>query len=675
MQNKRSFDLSDFHLFRALKKRLYIKVIVLMVFILMIWIGISTYVGIKMQSKQFLENSRRRIILLTQTIESSIVHSMLIGKHEDVRDLLATIGSESDMRDLRIVTEEGLILVSSKISEEGETIYIPDLEKIREGERQVVRFDFQKNRVSMVKSIIGKPPCYECHMKDVNIMGVLDVNVSIEWMKVPIIATKVFMILSAIFTLVLISISIYFILTRLVDHPIRRLKKTMDIVRKGDWEARAEVDSDDEIGQLGNTFNFMINEINLLHEDSLQKQEALVRAEEELKYKHQIEEKNRLLQRTIDILTTLNNIGKEINSVLDIDKLLESILQMSSKILKAKIGLMTIKERNTDELQLKYLANGGFDKVFWEDSIHKDLAEYVYESGKPLLIPDLKADGRFNNDHGKYSPNTVLYVPLQAKEMVIGIIGMIDNQDGKSFSVSDLELLTTISCEASVVLENSNLYKALKKSYFDAITALVNAIEAKDPYTFGHSERVTKLALAVGKYFNLSEKSLEVIRHAGILHDVGKIGVSLNILHKTIDLTEEEVMIIREHSQIGCRIIDHIDFLKDVKDGILHHHERHDGKGYPDGLGPSHISLETKILSVADSFDAITSDRPYRKAQSPEKAIEELKKCAGTQFDPKVVDAFIQVWKERFQENEKLEEKQEEGSGVSGIKSDTGENL
>ncbi len=666
MRNKRSSGLSKYLLLGSLKKRLYLKVILLMVLILMIWIGISAYVGIYMQTNQFLENSRRRIILLTETIENSIVHSMLIGKHDDVRGLLVTIGTESDMRDLRILTEDGLILVSAKISEEGETIYLPDLEKIREGERQVVRFDFDKKRVSMVKSIIGKPPCYECHMQDVNIMGILDVNVSIAWMSVPIIATRAFMILSAIFTLVLISISIYFILTRLIDQPIRKLKKTMDIVRKGDWNARAEVNAQDEIGQLGNAFNFMIEEVNLLHKDSLQKQEALVRAEEELKYKHQIEEKNRLLQRTIYILTTLNNIGKEINSVLDIDKLLESILQMSSKILNAKVGLMTIKPRDTDELELQYVANGGFDKAFWQDSINNQLAQYVYESGKPLLLPDFKADGRFNNDHGKYVPTTVLYVPLQAKGKVIGIIGMIDNQDEKSFSVSDLELLSTISCEASVVLENSNLYKALKKSYFDAITALVNAIEAKDPYTFGHSERVTKLALAVGKYFNLSEKSLEVIRHAGILHDVGKIGVSLNILHKTIDLTPEEVMIIREHSQIGCRIIDHIDFLKDVKDGILHHHERHDGKGYPDGLGPSHISLETKILSVTDSFDAMTSDRPYRKAQSPEKAIEELKKCAGSQFDPKVVDAFIYVWKEQFEENELEKKEEEKGSSVHG---------
>ena len=493
-------------------------------------------------------------------------------------------------------------------------------------------------------------------MEDVNIMGILDVNLSIAWMSVPIIATRAFMIITAIFTLILISISIYFILTQLVDQPIRRLMKTMDRVRNGNWDARVEIHSTDEVGQLGQTFNFMIQEVNTLHEESLQKQNALVRAEEELKYKHQIEEKNRLLQRTLDILTTLNNIGKEINSVLDIDKLLESILQMSSKIMNAKVGLLTVKEKNSNALELRYVTNGGHDKDFWQDSIHQKLAQHVHDSGKALLLPDFKADGRFGEDHESYTPQTVLYVPLQAKGTVVGIIGMIDRRDKKSFSVSDLELLTTISCEAAVALENANLYKALKKSYFDAITALVNAIEAKDPYTHGHSERVTRIALAVGRHLDLSERSLEVIRHAGILHDVGKIGVSLNILHKTIDLTPEEVTIIREHSQIGCRIIDHIDFLKDVKDGIRHHHERHDGKGYPDGLGPSHISIETKILSVADSYDAMTSDRPYRKAQSPERAIEELRRCAGSQFDPKVVDAFIYVWKEQLQGREEVEE-------------------
>ena len=655
MPNKRSSDLSKSSILMPIKSRLYLKVILLMVFILMIWIGIYTFAGIRMQSKQFLENSRRRVILLTETIENSIVHSMLIGKHDDVRDLLSTIGAESDMRDLRIVTEEGLILVSANISEEGETAELPNLEMIKGGERQLIQFDLESKRVSMLKSIIGKPPCYECHMQDVNIMGILHVNVSIAWMTVPLIATRAFMVITAIFTLVLISISIYFILSRQVDHPIRRLTKTMETVRKGDWEARAEVHTSDEIGQLGNTFNFMIEEVNSLHKETLQKQKALVRAEEELKYKHQIEEKNRLLQRTLDILTTLNNIGKEINSVLDIDKLLESILQMSSKILNAKVGLLNEVEKESNEIQLRFIANGEHDRAFWEDSINRELSQHVYESGKALLLPDYKSDGRFGDDHGTYIPKTVLYVPLQAKGKVIGILGMIDRKDERAFSVSDLELITTISCEASVAVENSNLYKELKKSYFDAITALVNAIEAKDPYTFGHSERVTQLALAVGRYLNLSEKSLEVIRHAGILHDVGKIGVSLNILHKTIDLTDEEVMIIREHSQIGCRIIDHIDFLKDVKDGILHHHERHDGKGYPHGLGPSHISVETKILSVTDSFDAMTSDRPYRKAQSPEKAIAELRKCAGSQFDPKVVDAFIKVWNEQFSKKEEVE--------------------
>ncbi|MBN2373014.1 HD domain-containing protein [bacterium] len=633
-----------FSLHNYIKRRLYLKVILFMFLILVIWIGSSTYISIYMQTRQFLDNSRRRAILLTETIENSIVHSMLIGKHDDVRDLLFTIGSESDMRDLRIVTEDGLILISAKMDEEGQKTELPNLNMIRNGQREVVHIDLERRLISMLKPIEGKPPCYECHTKDENIMGVLDVNVSIAWMSVPIIATRVFMIISAVFTLLLISISIYFILGHLVDRPVRRLIRIMDIVRNGDWHARVKVDTEDEIGELGNTFNFMIKEINSLHEEDLKKENALVKAEEELKYKSQIEEKNRLLQRTLNILTTLNNIGKDINSVLDIDTLLDSILKMTSAIVHAKAGLISVVERNTGEIELKCLVCADKGKEFWEDSIHRKIAKYVFESEKALLLPDFKADGRFlGNGDRTYIPKTVLYAPLQAKGKIIGIIGMIDRDDGCAFSVSDLELLTTISCEAAVALENSNLYRDLKKSYFDAIRALVNAIEAKDPYTYGHSERVTRLSLEVGRSLNLGEKSLEVIRHAGILHDVGKIGVSLNILHKTINLTPEEIKIIREHSQIGSRIIDHIDFLKDVKDGIRHHHERYDGKGYPDGLGPSDISIETKILSVADSYDAMTSDRPYRKAKSHEAAIEELRRCAGTQFDPKVVHAFIQV--------------------------------
>ncbi len=651
MSLKMAPGLLSFSPLEMIKKRLYVKVIVLMVLILTIWIGISVYIGLFMQTKQFYENAQRKIVLLTETIENSIVHSMLIGKHEDVRDLLFTIGSENDIRDLRIITEEGLILISAKINEEGEITKREHLEKIRYGEKQFVGLDLKNENISMIKSIIGKPPCYECHIHDMNILGILDVNMSIAWMKVPVMVIRTFMSIAAIFTIVLISISTYFIITHLVDRPIGKLMGAMHLVRAGDWSTRVEVDREDEIGQLGNAFNFMIKEINILHDDSLKKEKALVRAEEELKYKNQIEEKNRLLQKTLEALTTLNNIGKEINAVWDIDSLLESILRMSSKIVNAKVSIITVLNRETEEFEIRYVVNGGKEKTFWENSIHNKIVKYVYASERQLLLPNFIKDGPFGNDHGEYIPQTILYTPLLAKGKVIGIIGMIDKVDGGVFSEEDLDILTTISCEAAVALENFNLYKDLKKSYFDAIRALVNAIEAKDPYTYGHSERVTQLALEVGKFLNLTEKSLEIISHAGILHDVGKIGVSLNILHKTIDLTPEEVMVIREHSQIGSRIIDHIAFLKDVKDGIRHHHERYDGNGYPDGLGASDVTLETKILSVADAYDAMTSDRPYRKAKSPDTAIEELKKGAGSQFDPYVVDVFIKVWQQQISTN------------------------
>ena len=243
-------------------------------------------------------------------------------------------------------------------------------------------------------------------------------------------------------------------------------------------------------------------------------------------------------------------------------------------------------------------------------------------------------------------PRSILYVPLYAKDQIIGIIGMIDKRSEIPFSIEDLELLTTIASEAAVAVENFNLYNELKKSYFDTIRALVNTIEAKDPYTFGHSERVTELSLLIARELGLSERSQEILRHASILHDVGKIGVSLNILHKNMTLSPDEKAIIQEHSLIGSKIIDHINFLKDVREGIKYHHERYDGHGYPEGLGPTQVSIETRILAVADAFDAMTSDRPYRGAQTVDEALQELRRCAGTQFDPAIVDIFIKVVKD-----------------------------
>jgi len=184
------------------------------------------------------------------------------------------------------------------------------------------------------------------------------------------------------------------------------------------------------------------------------------------------------------------------------------------------------------------------------------------------------------------------------------------------------------------------LYLEMKNVYLETIKALSNSVDAKDQYTNGHSHRVAHYALRLAEEMKLAPWQIENIKIAATLHDIGKIGIRDSILNKPGKLTAEEYEAIKNHPRIGANILDEVRFLKGVSEIILHHHERFDGKGYPDGLEGNQISIEDAVLSVADTFDAITTDRPYRKALSYEEAIEIILTESGKQFVPKVVEAF-----------------------------------
>jgi len=198
--------------------------------------------------------------------------------------------------------------------------------------------------------------------------------------------------------------------------------------------------------------------------------------------------------------------------------------------------------------------------------------------------------------------------------------------------------------------ENKELLASLERGYLETIRALANSIDAKDPYTRGHSDRVTELALEVGREMQLAERELRILRYGGILHDIGKIGISEQILGKQEELTEAEREVIRQHPVLGERIIAPIDFLQPVRPLVRNHHERVDGTGYPDGLRGDAIPLGARIINAADTFDAVTSERPYQTAVSPAAAIGILRKLRGSQIDPLVCDAMIAVVERRLRD-------------------------
>jgi len=187
------------------------------------------------------------------------------------------------------------------------------------------------------------------------------------------------------------------------------------------------------------------------------------------------------------------------------------------------------------------------------------------------------------------------------------------------------------------------LYTKMRKVYLDTIRALAAAIDAKDPYTKGHSERVAETSVALAQELNLSDKDIENIEYTALLHDIGKIGIADSILGKKSSLTNKEFDKIKEHTVMGAKIIEPVDFLKNSYEAIYHHHERYNGDGYPDGIKEKDIPLLARIIAVADAYDAMGSDRPYRKRLSKDKILKELKDQSGKQFDPEIVKALISV--------------------------------
>jgi putative nucleotidyltransferase with HDIG domain len=185
------------------------------------------------------------------------------------------------------------------------------------------------------------------------------------------------------------------------------------------------------------------------------------------------------------------------------------------------------------------------------------------------------------------------------------------------------------------------LYIDMRKNYFDTMNVLVRAIEASDPYTSGHSMRVSAYSEAIARELGLPQGKIDLIKSAALLHDIGKIGIDKKILNKDGKLEKEEFDTIKSHPEIGATIISDLSYLSNIAEIIRHHHERNDGRGYPDGLDHDKIPLETSILTIADSFDAMTTNRPYRHSLSLETALNEIQTNAGTQFNPDIVDDAI----------------------------------
>ncbi len=264
----------------------------------------------------------------------------------------------------------------------------------------------------------------------------------------------------------------------------------------------------------------------------------------------------------------------------------------------------------------------------------------VLKYRKPLIIsagkhPDQEVMDAINLEN---MPASSMSVPLIGKNKLFGVLN-VSKFSGPPFTTSDLQVVLILSSQVVTAMENASLYEDLRENYFRTVQALVAAVEAKDPYTRWHSTNVAKYAVAIARDMGMSPSQLEEMHIASILHDVGKIGISERIISKPERLSREEFDIMKDHPAHGIRILEPIGFSASITSAIYQHHERYDGKGYPEGLAGEQIVLPARILNVADTIDAMVSERPYRGTISSQEVLRELDRESGGQFDPEVAQA------------------------------------
>jgi len=350
------------------------------------------------------------------------------------------------------------------------------------------------------------------------------------------------------------------------------------------------------------------------------------------------------LEKSKDKLSILYNISRVISSTLELDNILKVILDFSVKISGANRGSVMLLDEKKNVFFIKAAYNLS-EKIIRKVTFAKDenTIGWVVKNKKPLYIKDLEKDKRFSKkEEIDYKLKQLLMVPIIIEGEVKGVINLDNNT---SFTTDIINLLESFSEQAAVTINNARLYQKIQDSYFEIVKALAQAIEAKDPYTHGHSARVMEYAVQIAQKFGLPEEEIESLRYAAILHDIGKIGVRGIILNNPNGLTTEEYDEVKRHPIIGENIISPIELFQPIRPLIRHHHEWYNSKGYPDGLSKEDIPLGARILAVVDAYDAMKSDRPYRKALTEETAIRELKRGSSNQFDPQVVEVFLEILK------------------------------
>jgi len=347
----------------------------------------------------------------------------------------------------------------------------------------------------------------------------------------------------------------------------------------------------------------------------------------------------------------------EFISTLDPDQVLNRIVEHARNLLNAEAVSIFLVDQESGEAVLHLATNISHEKRIRVPA-GEGLIGHVIESGETVVISHVGQDNRHYKDVGfdlGITTSSLIATPLRSSEIILGsergvakaqIIGgieAINKIDGK-FNDDDAELLGILANQAATILHIAQIYTNADELFLNTIQALVAAIDLKDPYTEGHSQRVSEFSVAMAEDLGLSAEEIRHIRIGALLHDIGKIGTPDHILGKPGVLTDEEFDEIKKHPSLGAKIISEVKSLRTELSALAQHHERLDGQGYPEGLAGDEISLIARVVAVADVFDALTSDRPYRKAMDISTALNTLHHETSNHLDPLIIESFLRTY-------------------------------
>lgn len=355
------------------------------------------------------------------------------------------------------------------------------------------------------------------------------------------------------------------------------------------------------------------------------------------------------LKRQLLAMKTLFSVSQDLNRVLDTKELVKVVsLTLLGELKITSMAFFSVKRENSKFFSL--LGMKGFAEEKFEGLKIDRNCEFI-----KLLEGSEKPNKITRNPDQPWMrilPDLRLAVfeyatPILVKGQTKGLVLTGPKINAVEYTSYDFDMMMFIANSAGIGMENARLIKQLQLTYVTTLNSLISVIEAKDPYTKGHTERVAAYSVAIANKLRLTEDQCRRITFGALLHDIGKVGVLENVLHKEGKLDAKEWELLKSHPEVGAHIVEKMEFLTDTAEIVKYHHESWNGRGYPDGLTGDDIPLGARIVTVADSFDAMTTNRTYRSALSSEQAIQRLEAGAGTQFDPKIIKVFVRHIREK----------------------------